>query len=60
MATAELTAHPASAPEREGVAPQITIAEDTALVSYVYDDEVVTELWLLGTDGWRNTATHTA
>ena len=36
----------------------ITIAEETALVSYAFEGEVLTEIWLLGADGWAVTASH--
>jgi len=58
--TTTIAPHPASAPERDGVAPQVTIGDETALVSYAFDEEVLTEIWTLRQDGWVCVGTHTS
>lgn len=45
---------------RHGVEPLITVADDTALVSYRLAGGVYTELWLRGERGWRLRGTHGA
>jgi len=56
--TTTIAPHPAAAPERDGVEPQITIGVETALVSYAFDDEVLTEVWMLHSEGWKCVGTH--
>jgi hypothetical protein len=58
--TTTIAPHPAAAPERDGVAPQVTIGDETALVSYVFDEEVLTEIWMLRQDGWECVGTHSS
>ncbi len=56
--TTTMAPHPAAAPERDGVEPQVTISDETALVSYSFDDEVLTEVWVLRAQGWECVGTH--
>ncbi|MDX6522553.1 MAG: hypothetical protein QOI17_66 [Gaiellales bacterium] len=43
---------------RNGVEPHITVADDTALVSFQLAGGVYTELWLHGERGWQLRGTH--
>jgi hypothetical protein len=43
---------------RDGVEPLITVADDTALVSYQLIGGVYTELWMRGERGWQLRGTH--
>ncbi|MDX6520323.1 MAG: hypothetical protein QOJ31_961 [Gaiellales bacterium] len=43
---------------RNGVEPLITVADDTALVSFQLGGGVYTELWMLGERGWQLRGTH--
>ena len=56
--TTTMAPHPAAAPERDGVEPQVTIGDETALVSYAFDDQVVTEVWVLREQAWECVGTH--
>ena len=42
--TTTVAPHPADAPPRDGVAPHVTIGEETALVTYAFEHELVSEL----------------
>jgi len=56
--TTTVAPHPADAPPRDGVAPHVTIGEETALVTYAFEHELVSELWMLQRDGWERVGTH--
>ena len=56
--TTTVAPHPADAPPRDGVAPHVTIGDGTALVTYAFEQELVSELWMLRRDGWECVGTH--
>ena len=39
--------------ERTGVDPIVTVADDTALVSYRHPHQVITDVWVRREQGWR-------
>jgi hypothetical protein len=43
---------------RDGIEPLITVAGDTALVSFRLAGGVYTELWMRGERGWQLHGTH--
>jgi hypothetical protein len=39
--------------ERSGIEPVVTVADDTALVSYRHPHQVITDIWVRRKQGWR-------